>query len=124
MSWKAITGKVRIMLKGKEHYEQCAKDLLDYYNQINPIFEERISITKAEYGLTDLQCLGAYVVYVLDNSLHTSIPRHEFFEPGYVSPDIDPNSPCPVCGKDWKREYLGQPVCSNACAKVFYANKS
>lgn len=109
-------------MTNREHYVKVAQELIDYLGLIEPAWGERCAITQQEFGLDALQTIGAYVGYVLENGLHTSIPRHPFFEPGVALTATPANAPCPVCGKNWSREYAGQPVCSNTCAKVYYSS--
>lgn len=108
------------MLKGREHYLKLADELLAYIGSIDPTWAERIEITRSEYSLDSLQVLGAYVGSVLDAGQHTVVPRHPFFEPDFTPVDTTGNTTCPVCGQPFKPAYATQPVCSNACAKVYY----
>lgn len=105
--------------KSREHYNKLATELLEYIGGLEPLWAERIEVTKSEYSLDSLQCIGAYVGSVLDGGLHTVIPRHGFFEPGFI-PAEPGGTTCPVCQQTWTPAYGGQPVCSNKCAKVYY----
>ena len=112
-------------MKSREHYVHLAKELLHYIGSIEPLWKERIDITRSEFSLDDLQILGAYVGSVLDGGQHTVVPRHAFFEPGFVAVDTSGgDNICPVCQKPWAPAYASQPVCSNACAKTYYGLKT
>jgi len=102
----------------KAKAEKAATVVLAYIGQLDPTWAERIQITKSEFRYDDLQCLGAYVANQLEAGLHTVIPRHQFFEPGF-EPKPEGHI-CPVCEQSWTPEYAGQPVCSNKCAQTFY----
>lgn len=102
----------------KSKAERAASTVLAYIGDLDPTWAERIQITKSEFHYDDLQCLGAYVANQLEQGLHTVIPRHPFFEPGFEPVSAD--HACPVCGQSFKPEYPTQPVCSNLCAQTFY----
>lgn len=97
---------------------KAAGIVLAYLGDLDPTWAERIQITKSEFNYDDLQCVGAYCANQLESGMHTVIPRHPFFEPGFVPPED--GHVCPACGHDWKPAYPGQPVCSNACAVPYY----
>jgi hypothetical protein len=108
------------LLMDKARANKAAGVVLEYIGTLDPTWAERIQITKDEFQYDDLQCVGAYVANQLDAGLHTVIPRHPFFEPGFVPPQD--GHVCPVCKLDFKPLYPGQPVCSNQCAATFYKN--
>ena len=97
---------------------RAASTVLAYISSLDPTWASRIQITKDEFSYDDLQCVGAYVANQLEQGLHTVIPRHPFFEPGFVPP-AGPHE-CLHCHKPFSPEYPGQPLCSNPCALAYY----
>jgi hypothetical protein len=95
-----------------------AHELLKYIGQLDPTWENRIEITKTERGLDDLQCLGAYVVKVLEAGEHMIVAEHPFFTKDFGSA-YEPR-PCPQCKRSYMPDYPGQPICSNECARKYY----
>lgn len=107
------------MAINKAQANRAAATVLAYLGKLDSQWAERIQITKDEFHYDDLQTLGCYVANQLEQGLHTVIPRHPFFEPGFVEPSE--GTECPVCHDIYKPAYNGQPVCSNRCATSFYA---
>ena len=97
---------------------KAASVVLAYMGSLDPTWAERIKITKDEFGYDDLQTCGAYIANQLEQGLHTVIPRHPFFEPGFIPPSD--KHICPVCEKPFQQSYPGQPICGNICAAAYY----
>jgi hypothetical protein len=96
-----------------------AGEVLRYIASNDPSWDARIQITKEERNFDDLQTIAAYVAYVLEQGAHLVVPNHPFFDTAFVS-GYDPR-PCDWCGKPFNPDYPGKSLCSNNCAKHFYA---
>ena len=107
------------LLVDKNKALKAASTVLAYIGSLDPTWAERIQITKDEFHYDDLQCVGCYIANQLEAGLHTVIPRHPFFEPGF-EPQSGPHT-CLQCKVQFKPDYPGQPLCSNACAIKYYA---
>ncbi len=101
---------------------KAATTLLEYIGGLDPTWAERIQITRSEYHYDDLQTAGSYIANQLEAGAHTVLPRHPFFEPG-VEVTSGPHI-CPQCHNTFDPLYIGQPVCGNACAALYYAQKA
>ena len=103
--------------KDDHSLDDCALRLLDWLSAMDPTWSDRLAVLRDEQGFTPLQALGSCVAYVLDWNLQMMIPKHDAFQgqPWGAQPH-----PCPVCGVTFTPTYPNQPLCGNACAKVYY----
>lgn len=101
---------------GDAYVEQCAKVVLDFVGGLDPDWQKRITIMLTDNDWTARKAIGSMAAYVLDRSLHTSIPRHPYFEKGN-HPYRD--KACKQCGKTFHPSQAGQIFDSNECAFAF-----
>lgn len=61
----------------------CSEELLSFLALQDPMFAERIQITKDEYKLDSLQVALTYMARTLDLGEHMYYCEREFLNPGY-----------------------------------------
>ena len=77
----------------------AAKLFLSWMSTQEPAYEERIEITKSEYGLDDLQTLANYTARVLDLGEHmVYVERPWTLNPNYWESDVSIGM-CASCGE-------------------------
>lgn len=93
--------------------EAHAQVVLDHVAGMDPLWAERIRITREEKGYTALQILSAWVGHVLDTGSHMLHPPHPYFETGFKAAGA--RATCTECGRDFAAAFAGQRACSDAC---------
>ena len=92
----------------------CAEEVLGWIALQDPMFEERIQITKDEYNLDSLQTLASYVARTLDLGEHMFYCEREFMMPNY-SGHLGERL-CTICSKPFTGGRGIDTVCSEqAC---------
>lgn len=93
-----------------------AADLLAaHVTSCDPTWGSRLEIMKSERGFSTLQAITTCVAYVLEQSLHMMIVKHDTLEP---SPwKRGDKMECPQCHVEYSPGYPGQPYCGNQCAE-------
>lgn len=88
----------------------CAKELLSFLALQDPMFEERIEITRSEYRLDDLQVALLYMSRTLDLGEHMWFSERAFLNPGY-SGHCGPRA-CDICGNEFSTSVAASTTCS------------
>ena len=92
----------------------CASEVLNWIALQDPMFAERIDITRTEYKLDDLQVLCAYVARTLDLGEHMYYCEREFMQPGYAG-HLGPRE-CKYCNAIFSPGRADDQVCpKQAC---------
>lgn len=89
----------------------AADEVLSFIALQDPMFEERIQITKDEYQLDSLQVALTYMARTLDLGEHMYYCEREFMHPGY-SGHLGVRT-CAVCGNEFSGGRGTDTVCSN-----------
>lgn len=98
----------------------CCSVILAYFKSLDPGWAAKIEAVQDERHFSDEQCVYLFMANTLDQDQHMLIPAdHPFFTPDHMPTGTE--GTCPECLKPFVRAYIGQPVCSNDCAKIFYA---
>jgi len=95
----------------RELLSECAKEVLDFLALQDPMFQERIQITKDEYHLDDLQVCLLYCARTLDFGEHMWFSERAFMQPGYVG--HYGSRDCQICGTEFNGGNPTDLVCSN-----------
>jgi hypothetical protein len=104
----------------REFLLACATEVLTWIGLQDPMFADRIDITKTEYHLDDLQVLSSYVSRVLDLGEHMYYCERDFMKAGYVG-HLGPRA-CMVCDVEFNPGTPGQEICDNRdCASAYFA---
>lgn len=99
---------------------QCADEVLSWIGLQDPMFADRIDITRTEYHLDSLQILALYCAGILDRGEHMFISEREFMRPDY-SGHLGPRE-CVVCDKPFTPGTATAEMCgSKDCAQAYYA---
>lgn len=93
----------------REFLLSCATEVVNWIALQDPMFEERIQITKDEYHLDDLQIVANYMARTLDLGEHMFYCEREFMRPGY-SGHLGPRA-CIVCDKEFAPGLATDEVC-------------
>jgi len=96
--------------------DRAAETLLAYVASLDPTWAERLAIALEERHWTAKQCFGAYVGYMLENSLHLSRPEHTAFLDGTSPTPRHTRCALPSCHRPFDTEFPGQRYCTSACA--------
>ena len=88
----------------------CATELLDYLALQDPMYGERIQITKDERGYDNLQIALQYMSRVLDLGEHMVFVEREFMNPGYIG-HLGPRE-CSICHVEFTPSRASDTVCS------------
>jgi hypothetical protein len=93
----------------------CAERLLKQVSRCDPMWAERIRITREEQGFDAWQFIGAQIGYMLDNGLHMHAPNHPAFLPQREGTAAQ--GYCGDCGKEFKAQWPGQRLCM-PCSQI------
>lgn len=97
----------------------CARELLSYLALQDPVYADRIEITKSERTWDDLKCALGYMAGVLDRGEHMYYCEYEFMAPNYVG-HKGPR-PCTLCGVEFSPGTAGETICSKASCQELNA---
>lgn len=104
----------------REFLLHCASEVLEWVGLQDPMYAERIDITRSEYKLDDLQIVATYCARVLDLGEHMVVPEREFTQPGYFG-HLGPRD-CTVCDRPFTPVSQADEVCEKQdCRAAFYA---
>lgn len=107
-------------MKPAHSIDDCCKAVLKYIRELDGDWARRVDILIAERRFSDKQAIVSLAGFVLANRLHMTIPAQRLLEVGEREQLTDRPHPCPVCQRIYAPVYLGQPVCGNFCAELFY----
>lgn len=99
----------------------CATEFLTWLGLQDPMYAERIEITKSEYHLDDLQVLGNYVARTLDLGEHMVYSEREFLLPNYAGHLGERE--CQICHQTFSGGRGTDLICSKPTCAAAYAEK-
>ena len=104
----------------REFLLACSTEVLSWIGLQDPMFLDRIDITRTEYQLDDLQILASYCARVLDLGEHMYYCEREFMKPGY-SGHLGPRA-CVVCDTEFSAGLASDEICGKTeCSSAYYA---
>ena len=94
--------------------QAAATGFLNWMAAVDPLYAEYIGIARSELHRSDLQLVGCWIAYVLENGAHMQMAPRPEFEPGYQPKGT--SAGCAQCGAQFKILFPGQRYCGNTCA--------
>lgn len=94
--------------------------LLKWVASLDPSWEERLRAMREERALSPRQVFGSLVAYVLDHGMHMAVVGNPAFEAAFTASE---KVTCAECGEAFEPKYMGQPLCGNTCADLYYAKQ-
>lgn len=86
---------------------------LNHVAQLDPLWDQRIKLTREETGRNDLQIVTAWIGHVLDTGSHMLHPPHPYFETSFQA--AGSQRACSACDKVFSTHFAGETCCSDEC---------
>lgn len=93
-----------------------AQKLLDYLQDLDPAWRERVVAMMEERGSDPLRILGLLIGNTLEMGLHMQVPDIPQLLDDFIPAGQTHN--CPQCGNPYQLLYPGQPYCGPDCAAI------